>query len=59
MEEVWKRIANHFVNCYDTIDSLQEHNLMTEDERAKHEHHLLLQIITAFRKELEEDEVEC
>lgn len=56
MDEIWKRIADHFVRCYDTVDSLQEHNLLTDEERAKHEHHLLTQIISAFRKELEDEE---
>lgn len=54
MNDVWKRIFERNIKCYEAIQLLYESSILDDEERSVHEHNLLNQIIATFRGEVEE-----
>lgn len=52
MTEVWRNIFKQYVKCYVAIQTLYEHGIFDEEERAAHEHNLLHEIIETMRSEV-------
>lgn len=54
MDELWKTVFEESVDSYEAIQTLQDHGLLDDEEKAVIEHNLLFNIIKVMKWELGE-----
>ena len=53
MNKAWNALAESYIACYNAIQTLAKNGILDEEEKAVHEHNLLVDIIMTFASEVE------
>jgi hypothetical protein len=54
VNDTWKRLAKKYIECYEAIRTLEDVDILDEEESQVHKANLLSAIICEFRNEVEE-----
>ena len=54
MNEAWKNFSKKCIESYDALQTLNANGLMLEEEKAVHEHNLLVEILSTMKTEVDD-----
>lgn len=52
MNEAWKNFSKKCIESYDALQTLKANGMMDEEEKAKNEHRLLVDILNLMKTEV-------